>query len=201
MNRKITVIVAIISMLLFVSCGQTEKIALDSEPQSSQMKAICELSTMECYYHNVAKYNEEDASGFLIWTKDKNFWVEYSGIVKVGIDASQLQMNVKENIVTISIPKAKILGSKVDLESLTENSFYIDKDSAKIEAKDQTEAFKVAEEYMVKKASNDTTLLSNAQQRAQILLEDYVNNIGDVTGMEYEIKWVYLDKDDVSDSE
>lgn len=50
--------------------------------------AICELSTMDCYYHNVAKYFEKDAQkGFLgIGKKDKRFWIEYSGVVQMGID-------------------------------------------------------------------------------------------------------------------
>ena len=42
-------------------------------------------------------------------------------------------------------------------------------------------------------ASNDTTLLANAQQRAQQLLEDYVNNIGDGVEKKYRIHWVYLE--------
>lgn len=36
------------------------------EPDVTEMRAICELSVMDCYYHNVAKYFEEDAQkGFL----------------------------------------------------------------------------------------------------------------------------------------
>lgn len=37
-------------------------------PQVSQMKSICELATIDCYYHNVAKYSEDDATGVL-WLK------------------------------------------------------------------------------------------------------------------------------------
>ena len=48
------------------------------------MKAICELATMKCYYHTVAKYKEENAEQFLWMSKDKKFWVEYSGIVPPG---------------------------------------------------------------------------------------------------------------------
>ena len=38
-------------------------------------------------------------------------------------------------------------------------------------------------------------LLNEAQTRAQILLEEYVENIGDVTGINYTVRWVYLDAD------
>ena len=44
-------------------------------------------------------------------------------------------------------------------------------------------------------ASNDSTLLAMAQQRVQSLLEDYVNNIAEITGKKYTIKWIYLDDD------
>lgn len=37
-------------------------------PQVSQMKSICELATIDRYYHNVAKYSEDDATGVL-WLK------------------------------------------------------------------------------------------------------------------------------------
>ena len=51
---------------------------------------------------------------------------------------------------------------------------------------------------MVKTASEDTALLASAQQRAQILLEEYVGNIGNVTGKEYSIVWKYIKSDDMN---
>lgn len=39
-----------------------------------------------------------------------------------------------------------------------------------------------------KKASDDTLLLANAQQRVQKLLEDYVTNIGESVGKTYKIE-------------
>lgn len=64
----------------------------------TEMRAICELSTMDCYYHNVAKYFEKDAQrGFWgIGKKDKHFWVEYSGVVRMGIDASLVNIEVED---------------------------------------------------------------------------------------------------------
>ena len=46
---------------------------------------------------------------------------------------------------------------------------------------------------MQESASGDTILLANAQQRAQKLIEDYVNNIGDCVGKKYKINWMYLE--------
>ena len=58
------------------ACSKDEEKIADVEPQLSQMKAICDLAVMQCYYHNVAKYKEENASGFWLWAKDKHFWIE-----------------------------------------------------------------------------------------------------------------------------
>lgn len=192
--KKIRIIFTILLTMIFCgACGKPQEPAekVNVEPQTSQMKAICELATLECYYHNVAKYMEEDAEGFLLWKKDKRFWVEYSGVVVIGIDASKLQVEVEGTQVTISMPKAMVLSVKVDPESLTEDSFYVDKDSAAVSAQDATNAYKEAQDYMKIQAAGDSALLEGAQQRAQTLLEEYVNNIGEAMGVEYSITWVY----------
>ena len=187
-------ILLLISILLStsVSCRTIQKVNM--KPQVSQMKAIAELATMECYFHNVAKSYEKDAQGILLWKKDKHFWVEYSGIVKIGIDSSLVLINVKGNRVTIQIPEAKVLYSKVDEATLTKDSFIVENNSAKITADDEKIVFKQAQDNMVNAASEDRELLASAQQRAQILLEEYVTNIGDMVGEKYSIEWVYLDK-------
>ena len=59
---------------------------------------------------------------------------------------------------------------------------------------DQTKAYEAAQSNMEKAAEEDSVLLANAQQRAQKLLEDYVNNIGNSIRKEYEINWIYLDE-------
>ena len=47
-------------------------------------------------------------------------------------------------------------------------------------------------------ASNDTALLANAQQRAQSLIEDYVNNIGNAVGKKYNIEWSFINSNEES---
>lgn len=175
------------------STAPSEEPAPDVQPSISQVRSICDLSVMECYYHNVAKFYQKDSEGVLLWKKDKKFWVEYSGTVKIGIDASKVSMEISDGTVTITIPEAKVLDSKVDSSSLTKDSYIIAKDSAAVTADDEVEAFKIAQEEMKKAASEDSTLLAMAQQRAQQLLQDYVVNIGNAVGKNYTIKWNYLD--------
>ena len=175
-----------------IACGDSVQ-KNTMEPETSQMKAICELAVMDCYYHNVAKFKDEDAAGILFWQKDKHFWIEYSGVVSLGIDASQVALEVDDTLVTITIPEAKVLRCQVDSNELSEDSYIVAKDSARISAEDEVAAFAQAQADLEETAASDTALLSSAQQRAQDLLEEYVQNIGEAVGKDYTIQWVYLD--------
>lgn len=185
---------AVLAGSLAACGGSAQKTTM--EPETSQMKAICELAVMDCYYHNVAKFKEEDAAGVLFWQKDKHFWIEYSGVVSLGIDASLVALDVDDTLVTITIPEAKVLRCQVDSNELSEDSYIVAKDSAKISAEDEVAAFAQAQADLEKTAASDTALLSSAQQRAQDLLEEYVRNIGEAVGKDYTIQWVYLDGSD-----
>ncbi len=197
MKKLMCILISAVLMLSLAACSNTEPDPVDLEPDTSQMKAICELAVMDCYYHNVAKYELKDAEGFLWWTKDKNFWIEYSGVVTLGVDVSRVTVEVDGTKVTISIPAAEVLSCTVDSSSLTEDSYIVAKDSAAIEAEDEIEAFSVAQADLEVTASQDTALLASAQQQAQQLLEDYITNIGKATGKSYSIEWIYLDENNV----
>lgn len=193
MKKIISLILVLAMAFMCVSCSVPMEETLNVEPQVSQMKAICELAVMDCYYHNVAKFTEKDAQGILWMKKDKHFWIEYSGIVKLGIDVSLVNIEIEDTQVTITLPEAKVLGCKVDSASLTKDSFIVDKDSADIEAADEVKAFEVAQSKLEETASNDRALLAGAQQRAQDLLDGYISNIETAVGKEYTIKWIYVD--------
>lgn len=194
MKKIIALLLSILILCTCAACGQQAKDeSISMEPKVSQMKAICELAVMECYYHNVAKYFEENATGALWWKKDAHFWVEYSGIVKLGIDASLVSIEVADTQITITLPAAKVLSCKVDSASLSADSFIVDKKSADIKSTDEVKAFDEAQSKLIETASEDTALLASAQQRAQNLLEEYITNIGNAVDKQYSIKWVYVD--------
>ncbi|NLK96887.1 DUF4230 domain-containing protein [Defluviitalea saccharophila] len=193
MKKILVLLLTAIILVISTSCKQAEPEPINMEPKVSQMKSICELAVMECYYHNVAKLKEEDAEGILWWKKDKHFWIEYSGIVKLGIDASLVTMEVNGTQIKITLPEAKVLGCKVDSTSLQEDSYIVDVKSATISAEDEVKAFAVAQQQLEENAASNRALLAEAQQRAQTLLEEYIINIGNALGQEYSIQWVYLD--------
>ena len=188
--KRFLLLILTLSILLSACASQEEPQAM--EPQVEQMQAICELAVMDCYYHNVAKFTQEEAEKFLWWSKDKHFWVEYSGIVTYGVNLSQVSFDIKDTEITISLPPATVLNCKVDSSSLTEESFVVAKGSADIDAEDQVNAITAAQEEMRTRAESDQMLLTQAKQRVKTLLEDYINNIGTAIGKSYTIHWVDL---------
>ncbi len=193
MKKNYLIICIVAFSILLTSCNvSTATVVTTMVPQIGQMRSICELAVMECHFNNVAKYYEEDAQGILLWKKDKQFWVEYSGTLNLGVDVSKVDMTVKDDVVTITLPPAQVLSSKVDENTLTNDSFIVANGSASIEAIDQVNALAEAQDKIEEQVSKNKTLLANAQQRAQFLLEDYVNNIGELMGVNYHIEWIYL---------
>lgn len=191
MKKIIVFVLALMILLMGNACSKQE------EPQLSiseaQIKDICELAVLECYYHNVAKFDDKDPEKFLFWTKNKRFWIEYDGIVKMGIDASLVDVEPAGTEITITIPPAFARDPQVDSSSLTKDSYIVDKNSTEITAEDEQEAFKQAQAELKEMAETDQVMLNIAQQRAKKLLEDYVANIGKLTDTQYTIKWVEVD--------
>ena len=88
----------------------------------------------------------------------------------------------------------------MDSDSLTKDSFIVAKGSASIDAADEVAALKIAQDQLKEIAANDRTLLANARQQVQNLLEDYISNIGNAVGKEYSIKWVDVNETPISTS-
>lgn len=188
--KKIGYILAGILLISAVGCGKKEELPQE-ELKESQLQSVCELATLETYYHNTVRM--DDKKQVLWWDTKTQLWIEYSGIVKVGVDFSEVSMKVEGNVIQITIPEAKVLDYKVDEASLTEDSYLVGKSglfAPEISAEKQSDAFAAAEEKMKETAENDKSLLLQARQRAETLLEEYVRNIGELQGKEYQVEFV-----------
>lgn len=192
MNKRIFLFVLPALLLLLCGCGAKEEEQPQEKPEISisDMRAVCQLATMECYYHNTAKLDSEKK--VLFWNTSKKLWIEYSGIAKLGVDVSRVDMKVDGNVVTIAMPEAEVLSCDVDETSLTEDSFYSETKglgSGKVGAEEQSQAFEEAQKEMRSVVEQDETLLLQAGDRAKILLENYVKQIADAAGVTYEVRW------------
>ncbi len=196
MKRTILLIVVMLFTLSSVGCGNDKN---GKEPDVAQIRSICNLATLECYYHNVAKSEKKAGDSFLsIGEKDRTFWIEYTGIARVGIDMSKVDMKIDGQNITVTMPNAELLSKTIDEKTLNEDSYITSSDglnSNKITAQDQTDAIENAQATMEESVKNNSTLLLNAQTRAQELIENYINQMGKVAGIDYNIKWEYIDED------
>ncbi len=199
--NKTSLLFLILLLLLFVSACTKQVEVDDSTLNTQDMIAISELAVMDCYFHNVARVSEEDAEGFLFWKKDRNFWIEYSGIVTIGFDTSLIEIQINGQLVTITLPHAEVLSSQVDQTSLTEESYYYAANSAKASAEDQTQALTAAQIQMETLAKEDQTLLSEAEYRIQKLLGDYIDNIGELSQTEYTYEFIFIEKSEIDEGE
>lgn len=196
LKKHLALLLIVLTLLFCTACGK-ETVSIP-EPDEGKLKSICQLSVIEGYFHGVVNYKNENAEKFLWMSKDAHFWLEYTGVANYGLDASKVKMDVSGHDITITIPKVKILYCKVDSTSLDNNSYIVDKDSAKITAEDSKQALVEAQKQLEDEANDYEELFTIAQQRAQQLMENYIKNIVTVSGNDadsYKINWIYLNED------
>ncbi len=210
---KKLIILLCLSCVLTCACGKNDNSATNTAteqsaetqkqsarilPDLSHVKSICNLATLECYYHNVAKSVKESGSGLAHQgEEDRVFWIEYTGIAKIGIDISEVKMEVDGDTIVITLPKATLIS--LEIQTPEEDNYIAEKDksvlwySVSITAEDQTAAISSAQEQMEETVESNTALLTNAEDRAKKLIENYITQIGNLTGSTYTIEWKYAE--------
>ena len=174
-------------VLCLTGCGKETQTA-----DFSGVTSVCELATLKCYYHNVAKAETEASGIFAKWLKTgyKKIWTEYSGIMEYGIDISQVTVSEpdKNGVVTVTMPDAQVLNVDVDEDSLgtplTDTGFL-----TSVTTEEKTTTLAGAQEAMEQQAKENTEMLSQAKARAKTLIEEYIKNVGESIGEEYTVEW------------
>ena len=174
-------------VLCLTGCGKETQTA-----DFSGVTSVCELATLKCYYHNVAKAETEASGIFAKWLKTgyKKIWTEYSGIIEYGIDISQVTVSEpdKNGVVTVTMPDAQVLNVDVDEDSLgtplTDTGFV-----TSVTTEEKTTTLAGAQEAMEQQAKENTEMLSQAKARAKTLIEEYIKNVGESIGEEYTVEW------------
>lgn len=90
----------------------------------------------------------------------------------------------------------------VEESTLNEESYISSEDglnSNKITAEDQTLAIENAQKEMEGSVKNNSALLLSAQSRAKDLIKNYIDRLGEVSGVEYKITWVYEDGEETTE--
>lgn len=179
-RKRVAAAAAALAMMVPVTACGGEK-----TPDFSNIGYIAELTTMECYYHNTADLSHEGSWFFNHGYKKS--WIEYSGIVRLGIDVGKVSVSSKgkrgdSSIYVIKVPQARVIGEPdVDEKSfstpLEETGFLTD-----ITANDKTRMYNEAQQSMLKVAESDENLLSQARVRAKNILEQFVRSMCEEIG-------------------
>lgn len=188
--KKILSIVMLLALTVSISACNTNK----KTPNLEQVKAICELSTLKCYYNNVAKSEKKKGTGIThMFEADREFWIEYEGCANIGIDMSLVEMVIKNNDIFITLPKAEVVEIGIVDETLNNDSYKISKDSFwnknKITTEEQQAAVAKAQKKMEETIKENDLIFKNAEKRAKDLIENYIIELGKTSNTTYNIEW------------
>lgn len=118
------VIIGMVLATLFISFGHfmfqkqsAPKISTDLI--SEQLKSVADLTTLEYHYTNIGKFeNNKDFNGWNIPLTTKEFILSYDGVIKAGIDLDQLDIQVENQKIIITLPEAKIMSHTIEEDSI-----------------------------------------------------------------------------------
>lgn len=153
----IAVIVGVSVFAIVSFKSSKKKVKTISESTLQDALEISELSTVEYTYNAVTRAYDEDGETLM-------YSVAYDGIVKAGIDFSQIDLDIDEEkkIIRITVPDVEIIDYVVDEGSL---EYIFEKDKYNTATVSQA-AYKICKADLENKASRESELLSLAQENA-----------------------------------
>ena len=170
-----------------------EKKEIDVTRIEESIRTIAELATLSHNYTDVCMFSEQKTmtwfgKEFALPGTKKLFIISYDGEMKIGIDASQISVRASEGLITLSMPKAKVLSHVIKEDSVK----LLDEKSGlfnPISVTDYTDFIAEQKQYMEEKAqSND--LFTQAQENAETQIKALLLALPGIEG-EYEIKFSY----------
>ncbi len=194
MKKIIIVMTLIITALCLTGCGKGN--IKDLSENIKKMELTGNLVTYKAYYHNVVEYEKEKGSGIThLFEKDRKMFIEYTGTIKLGINLTDVKIDVNDDEINVFVPMAKVIGEpNVDKNNFKEENFIESKEGInknKITADDSAEVFNKAQKSIKENASKDKELLSLAQKRARVILEESINEFSQIDEKKYTINWEY----------
>lgn len=174
-KNKIMLVVTIVA-LLAIALGILSKVgliknssAVKSETITKMVEKIQELSTIKYRYTNVGSYeNQSELVGIKIPLTYKRFIVTYDGVMKIGINLKNIDINVSEKKISIKLPKPEILSN----QTLDDSIKFFDQTSGifnPIKLDDYTDFVKALNTEALEKAQN-SDLMEEATENTKLAL-------------------------------
>lgn len=205
MRKLLYIIIAVLLVSTVSGCSSSTIATTEQDIQNTenktkayeqlqQINTECKLATLECRYNNVAKSKKAKGKGFFhIGEKDREFWIEYKGVMYLGVDVNDIQISVNETDVLVYIPEAEqVMFPDIDQNYLNGKSYVLSKDGFnqnKISAADQFKAISEAQDNMKNMNENNKGLYVAAKNIAKKQISDYIDNVGANFGITYNIHW------------
>lgn len=175
---------AIILICITIIAGmlvQTRKNKVESRTVAFGLRDIGELVTQAGYFTNVQKNNKDQKLfGVSVPFTTSQYIYSYDGIVKAGLDFSELEIQVDDanKIVTVTIPEVKIFDISIDNDSL---KIYDESQSifTPLHITDLNDAqIKLKEE--VRQTAIDNGILEGAARNAKTLISGFLSGTLDL---------------------
>lgn len=162
-------------------------------PDISRIRAIAELATLKCVYHNVAKGVQEAGTGLThVGEKDRKFWMEFDGEVTISYPLDKITMTQNGEEIHIILPDPNV-DCKLLSDSLLNGNYVVESDNRfqinPIKVEKENQAVNDAVENMKADVMNNSSLLATAESQARMLIENYIRQIGKLTDVDYRIIW------------
>ncbi|MBR5508535.1 MAG: DUF4230 domain-containing protein [Lachnospiraceae bacterium] len=188
------VITAIIIICAFFMMNKSDSEKELEKPDFSGVTKIGELATLRCFYHNVAEYEKQPDGLFqygLFQVGYKKFWIEYAGIVEIGINISKVKIGQpdEEGTIRVYVPEVENFRLNQDTTSIRE-PVYETGVFTTITTEEKSTALSQAQKDMDAKVRADQSLIQRAHENAKTLIEQYIINVGVGLGQEYHVVWV-----------
>ena len=174
---KNIIIIGIVAVIFFLVGmfwpSHTDNEKITSDLLSQQIQSISELATVEYSYTNMGKFeNQATFYGWKVPFTTKSFIVSYDGKIKAGIDMTQADIKVKNNTISIQLPKAKILSHEIDEKSIevfdeTKNIFN------QISISDYNQ-FAIDQKEKMEDSVKEKGLLEEAQTKAESVIKTFI---------------------------
>lgn len=172
----VLILIAVVAGAFFlggVMAGRNSQPQITSSLLGQRLSAIQELATQGYHYTNMGRFqNQLDFYGWKVPFTTKSFIVAYDGVIKAGVDLSELQVEVSGKTISVTLPEGKILSHDIDEDSLevfdeTKNIFN------PIQIEDYT-GFTADQKASMEERAISEGLLTAASERARTVVEEFI---------------------------
>ncbi|MDR0927297.1 MAG: DUF4230 domain-containing protein [Ignavibacteria bacterium] len=174
---KVLVIIVILGIATFITYKVYPELFFSHEEDitagmvAGEIKKISEISTLRYFYKDIVEF--KDVKKVLFLKSTASYDLIYSGIIKMGIDGSQIKVNVNkaDSTIYITIPPAKILSHEIFKIKIRHESNGLFND---LQGQDYVKGQEMGKKSAEKEVINNKELLVDARNGAKTQIQAFM---------------------------